>query len=147
MDSCNREKEESVILFAGAVIFQNGVVLWPVRDFKFHDFVFLKQRKSDTVLACQMVQDGNSLVLEAAAEPCLQVGKRTDPFAGTDQISDVFHPAVRGTVICIGAEYDVIKKRSGIEQNLCKFCTVGNPRSVLFLIDIPYNVLAFYNVV
>jgi len=41
----------------------NGIVFWPVRDFKFHDFVFLKQRKRDTVLVCQMVPDGNSLAL------------------------------------------------------------------------------------
>jgi len=126
MDSCNREKEESIILFAGVVIFQDGIVLWPVRDFKFHDFVFLKQRKRDTVLACQMVQDGNSLVLEAAAEPCLQVGKRTYPFAGTDQIGDVFHPAVRGMVICIGAEYDVIKKK---RASVCADALVGDQGS------------------
>lgn len=50
-------------------------------------------------------------MLKPTAEPVLEFCDRADPFAGADHIGDMFHAAIRGVIIGIGAEDNVIKKK------------------------------------
>ena len=54
MDFGNREKEKAVILLAGKVVFQYGIILRPVCDLKLHDFPILQKRICDVVLLLQI---------------------------------------------------------------------------------------------
>jgi len=64
-----KESSSTRVFFTRAVIFQKCIIFLPVCDFEFHNFVFFKKRVGNTVLLFRLVQNGNSLMLEAAPEP------------------------------------------------------------------------------
>ncbi|MFR9145642.1 MAG: hypothetical protein ACLVJ4_03310 [Mediterraneibacter sp.] len=68
----NRKKEETRILFAGIIVFQGSIIILPVGNLKFDQTFFLQQRVGDAAFLLKMLQNGNGLMLEPAAEPILQ---------------------------------------------------------------------------
>ena len=57
MDFGNREKEKAVILLAGEVVFQYGIILRLVCNLKLHNFLILQKRVCDVILLLQVFQD------------------------------------------------------------------------------------------
>ena len=57
MDFGDWKKEKAIILLAGEVVFQYGIVFWPVCNLKLHDLLILQKGVCDIVLFLQILQD------------------------------------------------------------------------------------------
>ena len=55
MNFSNREKEKTVILLTGEVVFQHGIVLRLFCNLKLHNFLILQKRVGDVILLLQVL--------------------------------------------------------------------------------------------
>ncbi|MCB6414970.1 hypothetical protein LI221_07815 [Faecalimonas umbilicata] len=62
-------------------------------------------------------------MLKSTTEPCLKIGKSTDPFPRSYGVGKVLHAPVGCPVIRIGAENNIIKKK---RASVCADALVGN---------------------
>jgi hypothetical protein len=85
------KKEKTVIFLTRVVVFEDGVILWPVCNFKFYDFLIFQKRIGDIILSLQSIQNRNCLVLELTPEPAAEILQSADPFTSSCRIGNMFH--------------------------------------------------------
>ena len=83
-----------MLLLAGGIVLQCGIVAGPVEDFIFDYIGTAQQCIGNQVLLLKGIQHGQCLPMKAGAEPARQLLDGADPFAGGDCITDPVNTAV-----------------------------------------------------